>query len=73
MLKVVASQQYLIGCQAGLEGDAAHVGYKVSGRHSGISAKLVDLVAGGLDQDGHPCPGGAAHGCCEHKGMAGTY
>ena len=48
---MVASQDHSGGIKTDARGDALDEPAEISGRHAGIAALLVDLVAGRLDED----------------------
>ena len=50
--KVVTPKQRLFWRQADLTGEGYYIGCKIGRGHAGVTTKLIDLIAGGLHQNG---------------------
>ena len=70
--KVIAAQHDLPLGTALLPRQIVHPRHKIGGRHAGIAAPVVDLVAGRLDQHGRARLAPVAQGGAQHDRMGGT-
>ena len=70
--KVIAAKDNLPLGAALLPRQIVHPRHKIGGRHAGITAPMVDLVAGRLDQHGRARLAPVAKGGAQHDRMGGT-
>jgi len=68
---LAADEDALMGEAAGV-GDLAHIVDEAGRRDAGVAAELVDLVAGGFDEDGGVARQGLSQAGFDHAGMGGA-
>src|SRR5208282_2452157 len=70
---MVATEQNALARKADSRSNLVHAVAKIRGRHSGVAAELIDLIAGSFDQQRVIVNGGAPHGGFKDPGMRRTH
>ena len=70
--QMVAAQKQIFSFQTDFLSQRLGVGVKIPGRHAGVTAELIDLIAGSLHQYASAPAKGPLHGGLQHKGIGGA-
>jgi len=70
---MIAAEQDTIQWKAGFAGDGIDTLAKAARSHAGVTAELIHLVAGGLDQQWASSREMPPHGGLKHPGVSRAY